>query len=452
MTERNLDFDRIINRKNTDCLKYDFAVKRGMPADVLPLWVADMDFETSSYIEDALVERVKMGIYGYSDAQTPYFEAVAGWMKRHHNWEPKEEWLIKTPGVVFALAMAVKAYTAPGDAVLIQSPVYYPFSEVIADNGRRVVSSTLVLGDDNRYHMDVADFEEKLKAENVKLFFLCNPHNPVGRVWTKEELTAIGDLCIKYGVTVVSDEIHGDFIFKGEHQVFAAIKKEYEDITITCTAPSKTFNLASMMMSNIFIANPELRAKFRKQLDAAGTSQLGVMGLVACETAYNKGEEWYEAMLSYVKANAEFTKQYVEEQLPGVKMIDLEGTYLVWLDFRETGLSVDELEDLIHEYNPTVQNNIETYNKTMKGVDYDDYSRQYLLQAEEYDREAGDAADDVSTITAELSAAQARNKAAIDEKDGITVSWENELAEKKLVQQAQSTMNSYYQLLQQLRH
>ena len=186
MTERNLDFDRIINRKNTDCLKYDFAVKRGMPADVLPLWVADMDFETSSYIEDALVERVKMGIYGYSDAQTPYFEAVAGWMKRHHNWEPKEEWLIKTPGVVFALAMAVKAYTAPGDAVLIQSPVYYPFSEVIADNGRRVVSSTLVLGDDNRYHMDVADFEEKLKAENVKLFFLCNPHNPVGRVWTKE--------------------------------------------------------------------------------------------------------------------------------------------------------------------------------------------------------------------------------------------------------------------------
>ena len=254
---------------------------------------------------------------------------------------------ISWQNVVFALAMAVKAYTAPGDAVLIQSPVYYPFSEVIADNGRRVVSSTLVLGNDNRYHMDVADFEEKLKAENVKLFFLCNPHNPVGRVWTKEELTAIGDLCVQYGVTVVSDEIHGDFIFKGEHQVFAAIKKEYEDITITCTAPSKTFNLASMMMSNIFIANPELRAKFRKQLDAAGTSQLGVMGLVACETAYNKGDEWYEAMLSYVKANAEFTRQYVEEQIPGVKMIDLEGTYLVWLDFRETGLSVDELEDLI---------------------------------------------------------------------------------------------------------
>mgnify|MGYP002732764392 CR=1 FL=1 len=161
MTERNLDFDRIINRKNTDCLKYDFAVKRGMPADVLPLWVADMDFETSSYIEDALVERAKMGIYGYSDAQTPYFEAVAGWMKRHHNWEPKEEWLIKTPGVVFALAMAVKAYTVPGDAVLIQSPVYYPFSEVITDNGRNIVNSPLKITD-GYYTMDLDALETKI--------------------------------------------------------------------------------------------------------------------------------------------------------------------------------------------------------------------------------------------------------------------------------------------------
>ena len=298
-------------------------------------------------MEDVLIERAKHGIFGYSESQEDYFHAIAGWMHSRHHWDVEPDWLIKTPGVVFALAMAVKAYTGPGDAVLIQSPVYYTFSEVIADNGRRVVSSTLVVGDDNRYHMDVADFEEKLKAENVKLFFLCNPHTPVGRVWTKEELTGLGYLCVQYGVTVVSDEIHGDFIFKGEHQVFAAIKKEYEDITITCTAPSKTFNLASMMMSNIFIANPELRAKFRKQLDAAGMSQLGVMGLVACETAYNKGEEWYEAMLSYVQDNRVVTRQYVEEQLPGVKMIDLEGTYLVWLDFRKTGLSVDELEDLM---------------------------------------------------------------------------------------------------------
>ena len=347
MAEKNLDFDTVIDRTHTNSLKYDFAVQRGKPKDVLPLWVADMDFQVSSYIQEALSGSVAHGIFGYSEAEGSYFEAVAGWMSRHYGWNVEETWLVKTPGIVFALAQAVRAFTEPGDAVLLQQPVYYPFSQVIRDNGRKIVDNTLVQGEDGRYRIDFTDFEEKIRSAHVKLFFLCNPHNPVGRVWTKEELTAIGDLCVQYGVTVVSDEIHGDFIFKGGHQVFTAIKKEYEDITITCTAPSKTFNLASMMMSNIFIPNPELRAKFRKQLDAAGTSQLGVMGLVACETAYNKGEEWYEAMLSYVKANAEFTRQYVEEQLPGVKMIDLEGTYLVWLDFRETGLSVDELEDLM---------------------------------------------------------------------------------------------------------
>ena len=253
MAERNLDFDKVINRKNTRCLKYDFAVKRGKPADVLPLWVADMDFETSSYIEDALVERAKEGIFGYSEVQTPYFEILANWMKLHHNWEIQEDWLIKTPGVVFALAMAVKAYTQPGDSVLIQLPVYYPFSEVIQDNGRKVVSSNLYQGEDNRYHIDFQDFEKKIVEENVKLFFLCNPHNPVGRVWSAEELEKLGDICVKNGVTVVSDEIHQDFVFKGKHQVFAGLKKEFQDISITCTSPSKTFNLASMMLLFIII-------------------------------------------------------------------------------------------------------------------------------------------------------------------------------------------------------
>ena len=182
MAERNLDFDTIIDRKNTDCLKYDFAKRRGMPEDVLPLWVADMDFKTSSYVEDALAERARHGIFGYSESQTPYFEIVRDWMKRHHDWEVKEPWLIKTPGVVFALAMAVKAYTEPGDGVLIQSPVYYPFSEVIEDNGRRIVSNTLVLGEDHKYHIDFEDFERQIKENQIKLFFLCNPHNPVGRV------------------------------------------------------------------------------------------------------------------------------------------------------------------------------------------------------------------------------------------------------------------------------
>lgn len=347
MAERNLDFDRIINRRGTRCLKYDFAKRRGMPEDVLPLWVADMDFETSSYIEDALIEQAQHGVFGYSEVQTPYFEIVRDWMKRQHDWDIQETWLVKTPGIVFALAMAVKAYTQPGDGVLIQLPVYYPFSEVIKDNGRKVISSNLYLGEDNRYHIDFEDFENKITEEKIKLFFLCNPHNPVGRVWTREELTKLGDICVKHHVTVVSDEIHQDFAFKGKHLVFADLKKEYEDISITCTSPSKTFNIAGMTISNIFIPNRQLREKFRKELDAAGTSQLGVMGLVACEAAYSKGEEWYRAMLSYVADNIAFTKRYVEENLHGVRMIEHEGTYLVWLDFREIGLSVDELEHLI---------------------------------------------------------------------------------------------------------
>ena len=347
MAERNLNFDKIIDRRNTRCLKYDFAVERNMPADVLPLWVADMDFETSSYIEDAIIERAKHAIYGYSEVKTPYFDILKKWMQKHHDWDIQRKWLVKTPGVVFALAMAVKAYTEPGDAVLIQQPVYYPFSEVIKDNGRNVVSNTLYLGEDNRYHIDFEDFEQKIVDHKIKLFLLCNPHNPVGRVWTKEELTRLGDICVKHHVTVVSDEIHEDFIFKGKHQVFANIKKEYEEITVTCTAPSKTFNIASLMISNILIPNPELKRKFKHQMDAAGISQLNVLGLVACEAAYEHGEEWYQAMKVYVKENIEFVKQYVEEQLPSVNMVEHEGTYLVWLDFRGTGLSVEELDDKI---------------------------------------------------------------------------------------------------------
>ena len=347
MAERNLDFDRIIDRKNTRCLKYDFAVKRGMPEDVLPLWVADMDFETSSYIEDALTERVQEGIFGYSDVQTPYFEIIRDWMIRHHDWEPQEKWLIKTPGVVFALAMAVKAYTNPGDKVLLQQPVYYPFSEVITDNGREVVSNDLVLTEDGTYKIDFADFEQKIIANGIKLFLLCSPHNPVGRVWTKEELEKIGDICVKHGVTVVSDEIHNDFIWEGTHTVFAGIKKEFADISVTCTSPSKTFNLASMLISNIFIPNQILRRKFRKEMDRAGISQLSVLGLVATEAAYAHGDEWYAAMKNYVRDNIAFARAYVEENLPGVRMIDTQGTYLIWLDFRQTGLTVEQLDHKI---------------------------------------------------------------------------------------------------------
>lgn len=345
--ERNLDFDSIIDRKKTNCLKYDFAKRRGMPEDVLPLWVADMDFRVSSYVQDALNRQIAHGIFGYSEVQGEYFETVRGWMKRHYDWKVSAGWLIKTPGIVYALAMAVKAFTNPGDGVLLQLPVYYPFSEVIEDNGRVIVSNTLVYGEDNKYHIDFDDFERKITEENIKMFFLCNPHNPVGRVWTKEELIRMGDICYKHHVIVVSDEIHADFVFKGRHHVFANLKKEYEEITITCTSPSKTFNLAGLQISNIFIANQQMKRAFRKQIDASGYSQLNIMGLVACEAAYQDGEEWYQAMYRYVQDNIVFTKKYVEENLSGVTMVEHEGTYLVWLDFRDTGLNVEELEDLI---------------------------------------------------------------------------------------------------------
>ena len=344
MPERNLNFDEIIERKGTDCLKYDFAVKRGKPEDVLPFWVADMDFRTTSYVEDALIERAKHGIFGYSESQEDYFHAIAGWMHRRHHWDVEPDWLIKTPGVVFALAMAVKAFTEAGDCVLIQQPVYYPFSEVIQDNGRVIVSNDLYLGTDNRYHMDLEDFEQKIVEHHVKLFLLCNPHNPSGRVFTREELTGMGEICLKHGVTVVCDEIHNDFVFQGEHTVFASIKKEYADISVTCTSPSKTFNLASMLISNIFIPNEKLRQRFQHEVNAAGISQLSVLGLVATQAAYEHGDEWYEKMMAYVKSNIDYARNYVEEYLPGVKMINGEGTYLVWLDFRGTGIETEELD------------------------------------------------------------------------------------------------------------
>lgn len=347
MAEKNLDFDTIVDRKNTYSLKYDFAKQRNMPKDVMPLWVADMDFRVSSYIQEALLKQTEHGIFGYSDVQEEYFDVLRQWMSRHHDWQVESKWLIKTPGIVFALAMAVKAFTKEGDRVLIQQPVYYPFSEVIADNGRKVVSNTLVHEESGKYKIDFEDFEEKIVRENIKLFFLCNPHNPVGRVWSREELIRLGDICCRHHVIVISDEIHADFVFDGKHQVFANLKDEYKEIAITATSPSKTFNIAGLQVSNIFIPNPELRRKFKKQIDAAGYSQLNVMGLVATKAAYEYGEEWYTAMLKYVGDNIAYAKEFIRERLPKVKLVENEGTYLLWLDFRELKLSAGELDDLI---------------------------------------------------------------------------------------------------------
>lgn len=343
----NIDFDKIVDRKNTNCLKYDFAVKRGKPENILPLWVADMDFKVCDEVIEAIQNRTQHGIYGYSEVKEEYFEALQKWMKEKHNWYIESSWLVKTPGVVFALAMAVKAYTEPGDSVIIQQPVYYPFSEVIKDNNRKIVDNTLVLGDDGKYHIDFEDFERKVKDNNVKLFLLCNPHNPVGRVWSREELEKLGEICTRHNVIVISDEIHQDFVFKGKHQVFANINEDLKNRTITCTAPSKTFNLAGLQISNIIIPNKKLKLEFIKEVNAAGYSQLNTLGLTACEAAYKYGGKWHDELIKYLISNIDFLRNYLNERIPQVKLIEPEGTYLVWIDFRGLGLTEEEREDLI---------------------------------------------------------------------------------------------------------
>ncbi len=347
MGEKNLNFDQVVDRKNTLSVKYDFAQEYGFPTDTLPLWVADMDFKVSSYITEAMEKLVQHEIFGYCDVKEYQFEPVKDWMKRHYNWEPKGEWVVRTPSVVFALAMAVQTLTREGEAVIIQQPVYYPFSNVVRRNRRKLVVSELVQDENGVYRMNYEDFEEKLVRENVKLFLLCSPHNPVGRVWTREELERIGDICMKHNVWVVSDEIHADFAFKRPHTVFLDIKEAYKDRSIVCTAPSKTFNIAGLQLSNIFIPNDEIRSVFQENVYAAGYSCLATAGLVACEAAYRHGEEWYRGVTAYIHENIEFTRRFVEERLPKVIMTEPEGTYLVWLDFRKCGFTDEELNEKV---------------------------------------------------------------------------------------------------------
>ena len=335
MKENNLDFDDVVDRYNTWSLKYDFAKKYGKSDNIMPLWVADMDFKTSSYVLEAMENVCRHGIFGYSEADDSYFNAVAGWMKEKHGWNVEREWLVKTPGVVFALAMAVRAYTKEGDAVIINQPVYYPFSEVITNNGRVVVNSSLVLDENGKYHIDFCDFERKIIENNVKMYILCSPHNPVGRVWNRDELVTLGNICVKHNVIVCSDEIHEDFVYTGfRHNVFADICEEFRNISITCTSPAKTFNLAGLQVSNIFISNSSLRDLFVKQVAAAGYSQINIMGIAACKAAYEKGAEWYREMLSYIEENVSVVREFLENEIKDIRLIEPEGTYLLWFDFR----------------------------------------------------------------------------------------------------------------------
>jgi cystathionine beta-lyase len=344
------NFDEIIDRRNTDCLKYDFAAERGRPEDVLPLWVADMDFRTAPGIIEQAVKDAGLGIYGYTESKNDYFQAVANWYETYFDWKVERRWLVKTPGIVFAIGVAVQALTEKGDAVMIQQPVYYPFSEVVKDGDRKLVNSALVLRD-GHYEIDFEDFEQKIKNEKVKLFVLCSPHNPVGRVWTKEELQRIGEICLKYDVKVVSDEIHSDFVYgHRKHYVFTTVDPRFKEFAIVCTAPSKTFNLAGMQVSNIFIPNQQIRRAFKKQMSAVGYSQVNMIGLRACKAAYTTGREWLEELKIYLQGNLDFVRDYLEKNLPQIKLIEPEGTYLIWLDFRALGLPEEKLEHLIvHE-------------------------------------------------------------------------------------------------------
>ena len=338
------DFNRVIDRRNTYSIKYDPA-SRGKPDDVLPLWVADMDFAAPPCVIDALASHAQHGIFGYSEPDAAYFSVIRNWFEKRFNWSVEREWLIVTPGVVNALYIAVRALTEPGDGIVIQQPVYYPFESSVRQTGRRLLVNELGFNN-GRYTIDFDDFENKIKE--AKLFVLCNPHNPAGRVWTSDELVRMGEICLRHGVTVIADEIHQDFIFPGhKHLVFAALDPRFAGITVTCTSPSKTFNLAGLSHANIFISNETLRGKFKQEYARCGLSQPGVMGLAACKAAYEGGEDWLEQLLVYLAGNMSLIKEFLPTHIPAIKFIEPEGMYLAWLDCSGLGLSAQELETLI---------------------------------------------------------------------------------------------------------
>lgn len=342
-----VDFDTVPNRRGTNCFKYDFAREMGMPEDVLPLWVADMDFPTAPAVLERLHALAEHGIFGYTGVKDAYFSAVHNWYAQRFSWETQRSWLVTTPGVVFAIAIAIRAFTQKGDAILIQQPVYYPFANKVTENDRQLVVNPLVLKN-GRYEMDFVDMERKIVDYHVKMLLLCSPHNPVGRVWTKEELLRVGEICQKHGVLVVSDEIHADFTYAGHtHRVFASLKSEFADFTITCTAPSKTFNLAGLQNSNIFIPNRQLRHAYKKELSACGCGGTNCMGMAACQAAYEAGADWLEQLKQYLAGNLAYIRQFLREKLPEIALIEPDGTYLVWLDLRKLGLTEQQQRQLI---------------------------------------------------------------------------------------------------------
>ena len=345
------DFDKIIDRTGTNSLKWDPETLELMfgETDIMPFWVADMDFKVAEPIIDAVVERAKHGIYGYSKGSDTYYEAIINWTRKRFDWEINKEWIEFTPGVVPAINYFIQAFCMPGDKVLIQQPVYYPFKRAIENNGCHVVDNTLKFNGEY-YEIDFEDFEEKVKDPKVKMFILCSPHNPVSRVWTEEELTKFGLLCLENDVLVISDEIHNDLVFTGyKHIMFASLSHEFAMNSVTCTSPSKTFNLAGMQASNIIIPNPKLKDKFRRVLERNGIGSQNPFSIVALEAAYNEGEDWLEELLEYLEGNIKFIHEFLAKNLPKAKLIDPQATYLGWIDLREYEEDGGRLEKLIIE-------------------------------------------------------------------------------------------------------
>ncbi|MCJ7843428.1 pyridoxal phosphate-dependent aminotransferase [Lederbergia sp. NSJ-179] len=335
-----------VNRKNTSSLKWDGMQPAFGSNELLPMWVADMDFSPPTPVIDAIKERVDHGVFGYTIANGKTAEAIIQWTAKRHGWEIQPEWILYSPGVVPSIGMAIQAFTDVGDKVLLQSPVYTPFFNMITNNMREVVNSPLKLVD-GHYEIDFADFEEKLKS-GVKLFLLCSPHNPGGRVWRKQELIKIAELCKQYGVKIAADEIHADVIFAPHtHLPLASIDPSYMDFVATFMAPSKTFNLAGLQASFMVVPNKELRKKLMAIQQMQGLTSLNTFGMIAMEAAYSHGEQWLEDCIAYIQENIDLIKKEIAHSLPDLEVMIPEGSYLVWIDCRKTGLNDEELREAL---------------------------------------------------------------------------------------------------------
>lgn len=349
MAERTrYHFDRIVERRGTSSLKWDNRKALFGREDVLPLFVADMDFQSPPEVTEALVERAKLGVYGYTIRSEGYYEAVTSWMKRRHGLEVEREWLLSSPGVVPAIAAAIHAFTEPGDGVILQSPVYYPFFDVIRSNGRTVVDNPLRL-EDGVFRIDFELLERQ--AREAKLLLLCSPHNPGGRVWTEDELRRIGDICLKHGVIVVSDEIHHDLIYPPhKHVPFAALGPEYAEHSITCVAPSKTFNVAGLQQALTIVPGEKLRRTYtRTARHGLSLHMDGYFGMTAVEACYRHGEPWLEELLVYLRENRDALIAFMEERVPELRVMKPEATYLAWVDCRAVSDEPAELKRLMFE-------------------------------------------------------------------------------------------------------